>query len=130
VILDRRTNDIFVNSPLLADLDGDGLDEVLMQWSRFIGRNMINRVAIYLPATGEVLEPEDTRPGAGTGTGAIIDLDGDGRLEWVMTARLFVGLASWQMWRVDLATLDPGGLRWAGYLGTGGDSTYRTDDSE
>lgn len=130
VLLDNRTNHLFVNSPLLADLNGDGLDEVLVQYSRFVEPSMINQFGLYVPAAGEVIQTDETWTGAGTGTGAIVDLDGDGRLEWILTARLFFGTPSWRMWRIDLAAEDPGDLRWSEYLGTGGRATYEADRPE
>ena len=117
------TEGVLVNSPLFADLNGDGQEEVLLQVSRMAGRGTEHRPLIVGVSDGSVFYGEPL-PGAAVGTGAVVDLDGDGRLEWLMNSRIFFsGRQSW-VWRLDLSAPVPDDARWTGYLGRLGNARY------
>ena len=117
------TEGVLVNSPIFADLDGDGLEEALLQVSRIADGRLEHRPLVVRVADGSAFYG-DARPGAATGTGAVIDLDGDGRVEWIATSRrFFEGRESW-VWRIDLSAVAPSTLHWSGYLGADGTGRY------
>lgn len=122
VLWSERAEGALANSALLVDLDDDGLDEILVQRSGFARDGFVNQLIVVNPRTWEVFESLP-RPGAGVGTGAVVDLDGDGRLEWIASSRRFLrGRESWT-WRSDLSAVSRP-IAWGGYLGTRGDRRY------
>ncbi|MCB9519257.1 MAG: PQQ-binding-like beta-propeller repeat protein, partial [Myxococcales bacterium] len=106
-------------SPLAADLDGDGRDELLHSAGMF-GSAVSSHLDVLSGAdrSGFTVLPRDT---ASVGAGWVGDLDGDGRLEWVtMSFRETESGGQWLIERRDLGAPSEPAPRWGAYLGSDG----------
>ncbi|MBM65184.1 MAG: hypothetical protein CMH55_03000 [Myxococcales bacterium] len=111
---------VIIATPLCADLDGDGLDEVFL--SANTGQDLEAGFGGPMPHFLLIMNPVDwsittwlEQEGMTFSTPLIADLDADGQLE-LISAR-YQRRAGWRLARRDLQAVVPERLSWPGYLG-------------
>jgi len=121
-------------TPLAADLNGDGRDEVVMirgageLFSDNEGYIFYNQATILDTCQMSQYELYN-RSGMSIGTPMIVDLDQDGYLEMITTTT--TGYSSdvdqWTVTRINLNATTPDHLSWGAYLGTNFDGVFESD---
>jgi len=120
VLWAESRGETITTSPLGADVTGDGRDEVFAMAGEF-GDAPAGRLLVFEPATYLVHAAPD-QPSVAFGAGWLGDVEGDGRLDWVVMAFSGDGLsANWSLTRHDVGARTDAPPRWGGYLGTNGD---------
>ena len=110
-------------SPLAADMDADGRDEIFFVESEpgyFMGRASSSRLHVA-HIEEDRLETLATVDGLSASSGWIGDADGDGWLEWFVPLSK-IGRGG--LLRYDLGRPVPDRIAWGGYLGTRHDGIY------
>lgn len=115
-----------ISSPVLVDLNGDGKDEAILLTNPILDHDDGNplghpeldqQILMFDPIARRLIELERF-PGSSFATPWVGDLDGDGRLEMLLSTFRPSGF---RLERRDLSSAAPEVVRWGGYLGTGGD---------
>ncbi len=126
VLLEQVIDRTVISSPVLADLDQDGMDEAFLLTNPILDHGEDNplghpeldqQILMFRTPTQESVELERFR-GSSFGTPWIGDLDGDGRMEMLLTTFRPNGF---RLERRDLSSPAPPQVTWGGYLGTQGD---------
>ena len=106
-------SDILFNAPMIGDVDGDGLPDIVMTTSREANYQP-GRVYVY-NSKGELNQhfPKDIEIGTG-GVPAIADIDLDGRNEIIITGDYWEGYPGFfdKVWVYDLGGSKNGRVEW------------------
>ena len=115
-VLDEAASGVFSSaSPLVADFDGDGLDETLalsMDAFTINEGSVVSTLTIYDGARGKKKRLELKLRGAGQATPALADLDGNGTLDLILT---YFGVV--ERYSLDLYGTPPPLVRWGCFRG-------------
>jgi outer membrane protein assembly factor BamB len=115
-VLDEADTGVFSSSsPVVADFDGDGLDEtfsVSMNGFTIDEGSVKSTLTVYDGARGKKPRLTMQLKGAGNATPAIADLDGDGALDLVLT---YFGLV--ERYRLEVTGAPRPVVRWGGFRG-------------
>ena len=115
--------DMIPPSPLAADIDADGRDEIFFVESEpgyFMGKASTSRLQVAHVEEKRV-ETLATVGGLSASSGWVGDADGDGWLEWFVPLSK-IGRGG--LLRYNLGRPAPQRIAWGGYLGTGHDGVY------
>jgi len=134
LLFSEDTHHTSFTTPLAADLNGDGRDEVVMirgagaLFSDNEGYIFYNQATILDTCQMSQYELYN-RSGMSIGTPMIVDLDQDGYLEMITTTT--TGYSSdvdqWTVTRINLNATTPDHLSWGAYLGTNFDGVFESD---
>jgi outer membrane protein assembly factor BamB len=115
-VLDEASSGVFSSaSPLVADFDGDGLDETLalsMDSFTIQEGSVTSTLTIYDGARGKKKRLELKLKGAGQATPALADFEGDGKLDLVLT---YFGKV--ERYVLELPGAPAPKVRWGGFRG-------------
>ena len=124
ILYQHRFENTAVPSPLLVDLNRDGLDEAILILNPVIDegpqQQVDQRILLLAGGTGERHELA-AHPGTSVGTPLVQDLDGDGHYEMVFTRSGRRGLEM-VLWDLDAPVAQHRG--WPGYLGPHGTGRF------
>jgi len=115
--------DLMPPSPLAADMDADGCDEIFFVESEpgyFMGQASRSRLQV-VHVEEDRIETLAEIDGLSASSGWIGDADGDGWLEWFVPLSK-IGRGG--LMRYDLGRPVPDKIAWGGYLGTKHDGKY------
>jgi len=114
----------FHSSPLVLDVDDDGLDEVLI-WANSMGLSAQRLLAIDVADQSVVVVMET--PEGGVSTPWIGDLDADSVIDvvWHTQTGEDFETAAWHLRRMELNVQRAEPLPWGAYLGSGYDGVWR-----
>ena len=134
LLFSEDTHHTSFTTPLAADLNGDGRDEIVMirgagaLFSDNEGYIFYNQATILDTCQMSQYELYN-RSGMSIGTPMIVDLDQDGYLELISTTT--TGYSSdvdqWTVTRINLNATTPEHLSWGAYLGTNFDGVFESD---
>lgn len=125
-IFEETIERTIISSPVLVDVNGDGKDEAILLTNPILDHDDGNplghpeldeQILMFDPNARSLVELERFR-GSSFGTPWVGDLDGDGRLEMLLSTFRPNGF---RLERRDLSSPVPEVIRWGGYLGTRGD---------
>ena len=116
-------------SPLAADMNGDGRDEILMirgggQMFEAIGEFSFYHDIEILDSCTLSHELLIQRDQMSIGTPTLADMDGDGLLDLITTDTSGYSGASYSIIRWSLGVESPDSISWGSYLGTNNDGIF------
>ncbi len=132
VIFEQETDGWSLISAPAADIDGDGLDEILVceNTSFFAGPPFQHQIYwLDIDAGGETTQVADFTDGTNLGSSPLLqDLDGDGSLDLTYIHHA-TGASpkpgdGFTVRRIDLAMSAPETISWASYMGTNYDGVF------
>jgi len=118
-----------ISSPVLADLNGDGRDEAILLTNPILehddgnplGHPELDQQILMVDTMNQRSHELERFRGSSFGTPWIGDLDGDGRMEMVLSTFRPGGF---RLERRDLSSPVPPQIGWGAYLGTRGDGHF------